>query len=149
MAQRNGWFEDEITPISVKLKDKEGKESDVTLTQDDVRWGTTYEGISKLPPSFKEFGDKSHAGNSSQVTDGAAALVLMKRTKAAELGQPVLAKYVGTALSGVAPRIMVSGRSWPARLWLTFDPGYWPSVGYTKATQELRSVHERYRRRRD
>ncbi|KAK3713543.1 hypothetical protein LTR37_008501 [Vermiconidia calcicola] len=109
MAQRNGWFEDEITPISVKLKDKEGKESDVTLTQDDVRWGTTYEGISKLPPSFKEFGDKSHAGNSSQVTDGAAALVVMKRSKAAELGQPVLAKYVGTALSGVAPRIMGIG----------------------------------------
>ena len=108
VAQKNGWFDDEIVPITVKLKDKDGDDSDATLSRDDVRWGTTYEAISKLPPSFAEFGDKSHAGNSSQVTDGAAVILLMKRSKANELNQPILAKYVGTAISGLAPRIMVS-----------------------------------------
>jgi acetyl-CoA acetyltransferase len=109
-AQREGWFGDEIVPITVKVKGKEGPgvEQDVEVKQDDVRYGTTYEGISKLKPAFPEFGDRSHAGNSSQVTDGAAAAVLMKRSKAEELNLPVLAKYVGTALAGLEPRIMVS-----------------------------------------
>jgi acetyl-CoA acyltransferase 1 len=107
-AQKEGWFDDEIASITVKVKDKDGQESDVKVSKDDVRYGTTYEGISKLKPAFAEFGDTSHAGNSSQVTDGAAAIVLMKRSKAEELGVPVLAKYVDTALSGLAPRIMVN-----------------------------------------
>lgn len=107
MAQKEGWFEDEIVPITVTVKSKDGNESQVTLTKDEVRHGTTYEGISKLPPAFPEHGDKSHAGNSSQVTDGAAAIVLMKRSKALELKLPILAKYVGTAIAGLEPRIMV------------------------------------------
>lgn len=107
-AQKNGWFDDEIVPITVKVKDKDGKETETLITKDEIRWGTTYEAISKLPPSFSEWGDKSHAGNSSQVTDGAAAIVLMKRSKALELRQPILGKYVGTAIAGLEPRIMVS-----------------------------------------
>jgi len=107
VAQKNGWFHDEIVPITVKIKDKDGKETETLVTKDEIRWGTTYEGISKLPPSFPEYGDKSHAGNSSQVTDGAAAIVLMKRSKAVELGLPILGKYVSTAIAGLAPRIMV------------------------------------------
>ena len=107
-AQKNGWFDDEIVPITTNVRGKDGNSSSVTLSQDEIRYGTTYEGISKLKPSFPEHGDRSHAGNSSQVTDGAAAVVLMKRSKAEELGQPILGKYVGTALSGLAPRIMVS-----------------------------------------
>lgn len=67
--------------------------------------------MSKLPGSFKEYGDRSTAGNSSQVTDGAAALLLMKRSKALELGQPILGKYVATALAGLPPRIMGIGPS--------------------------------------
>lgn len=73
--------------------------------------GTTYDKISKLPGSFKEYGDRSTAGNSSQVTDGAAALLMMKRSKALELGQPILGKYVATALAGLPPRIMGIGPS--------------------------------------
>lgn len=108
IAQKQGWFEDEIVPITVKLKDKDGNEKETTLSQDEIRYNTTYEKISKLPPSFPEHGDKSHAGNSSQVTDGAAAIVLMKRSKAVELGLPILGKYVDTAIAGLEPRIMVS-----------------------------------------
>ncbi|KAK5173979.1 uncharacterized protein LTR77_001058 [Saxophila tyrrhenica] len=109
VAQREGWFGDEIAPVKVKVKGKDGREEEVLVEKDDVRYGTTYEGIAKLKPAFPEFGDRSHAGNSSQVTDGAAAIVLMKRSKAKELGVPVLAKYVGTAIEGLAPRIMGIG----------------------------------------
>lgn len=107
-SQKQGWFDDEIVPVTVTLKSKDGQESQTTISKDEIRWGTTYESISKLPPAFPDFGDRSHAGNSSQVTDGAAAIVLMKRSKALELRQPILAKYVGTAIAGLEPRIMVS-----------------------------------------
>ncbi|KAF2172065.1 hypothetical protein M409DRAFT_62885 [Zasmidium cellare ATCC 36951] len=102
-AQRAGWFDDELVPITVK---KDGK--DITITQDEIRYGTTYEKVAKLKPSFQENG-RSTPGNSSQITDGAAAVVLMKRSKALELGQPILAKYVGAAIAGLPPRIMGIG----------------------------------------
>jgi len=112
-AQKAGWFEDEITPITVKVKDpKTGEEKDVTLTQDEgPRWGTTFEGLNKIRPAFPDFGDRSTGGNSSQVTDGAAAVLLMKRSKALELGQPIVAKFVGATVAGLAPRIMGIGPS--------------------------------------
>lgn len=112
-AQKAGWFDDEITPITVKVKDsKTGEEKSVTLTKDEgPRYGTTFESLSKIRPAFPDYGDKSTGGNSSQVTDGAAAILLMKRSKALELGQPILAKYVGATVAGLAPRIMGIGPS--------------------------------------
>ena len=65
----------------------------------------------KIRPAFPDFGDKSTGGNSSQVTDGAAAVLLMKRSKALELGQPIVAKFVGATVAGLAPRIMGIGPS--------------------------------------
>ena len=103
-AQRAGWFDDEIVPITTH---KDGKE--IVVNKDEIRYGTTYERLSKLRPAFPEHGDRSTAGNSSQITDGAAAVLLMKRSKALELGQPIVAKYVGTAVAGVPPRIMGIG----------------------------------------
>ncbi|KAK5729070.1 hypothetical protein LTR15_002211 [Elasticomyces elasticus] len=106
-AQKSGWFDDEITPITVKVDGK-----DVTLTRDEgIRPGTTYEGLSKIRPAFPDYGDRSTGGNSSQVTDGAAAILLMKRSKALELNQPILAKFVGATVAGLAPRIMGIGPS--------------------------------------
>ena len=72
LAQKAGWFDDEIVPIKVKVKDpKTGEEKTVTLNKDEgPRWGTTYEGLSKIRPAFSQFGDRSTGGNSSQVTDG-------------------------------------------------------------------------------
>jgi acetyl-CoA acyltransferase 1 len=112
-AQKAGWFDDEIVPIQVKIKDpKTSEEKEVTLTKDEgPRWGTTYEALSKIRPAFQPHGDKSTGGNSSQVTDGAAAVLLMKRSKAEALGQPILAKYVGATVAGLAPRIMGIGPS--------------------------------------
>ncbi|KAF1954342.1 thiolase [Byssothecium circinans] len=113
VAQKAGWFDDEIVPIQVKIKDpKTGEEKDVTLTKDEgPRWGTTFETLQKIRPAFMPHGDKSTAGNSSQVTDGAAAVLLMKRSRAQELGQPILAKFVGATVAGLAPRIMGIGPS--------------------------------------
>merc|ERR1711977_393183 len=83
-AQKAGWFDDEIVPIVAEVKDpKTGDVKKVTLTKDEgPRWGTTFEGLSKIRPAFPDFGDKSTGGNSSQVTDGAAAVLLMKRSRA-------------------------------------------------------------------
>ena len=107
-AQKAGWFDDEIVPITVTQED--GKV--VTLTKDEgPRWGTTFESLSKIRPAFPDFGDKSTGGNSSQVTDGAAAVLLMKRSKALELGQPIMAKFVGATVAGLPPRIMGIGPS--------------------------------------
>ncbi|KAN0095949.1 thiolase [Hyaloscypha variabilis] len=113
VAQKAGWFDDEIVPIVTEVKDpKTGEVKKVTLTKDEgPRWGTTFEGLSKIRPAFPDFGDKSTGGNSSQVTDGAAAVLLMKRSKAIQLGQPILAKYVGATVAGLAPRIMGIGPS--------------------------------------
>ncbi|KAL3467620.1 Thiolase, N-terminal domain-containing protein [Aspergillus heterothallicus] len=111
VAQKAGWFDDEIVPITTRVKDpKSGEEKSVTLSKDDgVRYGTTVESLSKIRPAFPQFGDKSTGGNSSQVTDGAAAVLLMRRSKAIELGQPILAKFVGATVAGVPPRVMGIG----------------------------------------
>jgi acetyl-CoA acyltransferase 1 len=113
VAQKAGWFDDEIVPITTKVKDpKTGEEKFVTLTKDEgPRYGTTLEGLSKIRPAMPEFGDKTSGGNASQVTDGAAAILLMKRSKAQELGQPILAKFCGATVAGVPPRIMGIGPS--------------------------------------
>ncbi|KAJ5677113.1 uncharacterized protein N7477_002746 [Penicillium maclennaniae] len=111
VAQKAGWFDDEIAPISVKVKDpKTGEVKQITLTKDDgIRPGTTFESLSKIRPAFPQFGDKSTGGNSSQVTDGAASVLLMRRSKAIELNQPILAKFCGATVAGVPPRIMGIG----------------------------------------
>jgi acetyl-CoA acyltransferase 1 len=112
-AQKAGWFDDEIIPIETEIKDpKSGELKKITLTKDEgPRYGTTFESLSKIRPAFPAFGDKSTGGNSSQVTDGAAAILLMRRSRAIQLGQPILAKFVGATVAGLAPRIMGIGPS--------------------------------------
>ncbi|KAH6612847.1 3-ketoacyl-CoA thiolase [Chaetomium sp. MPI-SDFR-AT-0129] len=109
-AQKDGLFDDEIVPIktSVEQPDKTWKE--VTLTKDEgIRPGTTAEGLGKIRAAFPQWGPTTTGGNASQVTDGAAAVLLMKRSTAIKLGQPILAKYVGSTTAGLAPRIMGIG----------------------------------------
>ncbi|KNG89180.1 acetyl-CoA C-acyltransferase [Aspergillus nomiae NRRL 13137] len=110
-AQKAGWFDDEIVPITTKVKDpKTGEVKQVTLTKDEgIRYGTTAESLGKIRPAFPKFGNRSTGGNSSQVTDGAAAILLMRRSKAIELNQPILAKFCGATVAGVPPRIMGIG----------------------------------------
>jgi acetyl-CoA acyltransferase 1 len=71
-AQKAGWFDDEIVPIETEIKDpKTGEVKKITVSKDEgIRYGTTFESLSKIRPAFPTFGDKSTGGNSSQVTDG-------------------------------------------------------------------------------
>lgn len=71
-AQKAGWFDDEIVPITTQVKDpKTGEVKEVVVSKDEgIRYGTTAESLGKIRPAFPQFGDKSTGGNSSQVTDG-------------------------------------------------------------------------------
>ncbi|KAI9172548.1 putative sulfate transporter [Paramyrothecium foliicola] len=111
-AQKDGWFDDEIVPITTKVKGPDGELKEVTLTKDEgIRPGTTAESLGKIRAAFPQWGPTTTGGNASQVTDGAAAVLLMKRSTAIKLGQPILAKYVGSTVAGLAPRIMGIGPS--------------------------------------
>jgi len=109
-AQKAGWTVDEIAPIKTKVKGPDGEFKEVTLTRDEgIRPGTTPASLGKIRSAFPQWGNITTGGNASQVTDGAAAVVLMKRSKAIQLGLPIMAKYVGTTIAGLAPRIMGIG----------------------------------------
>jgi acetyl-CoA acyltransferase len=111
-ATAEGRFEREIVPVSLKHKDKEtGKvtESDEPVTADEgIRPETTAEGLAKLKPSFRPDG-KVTAGNSSQITDGASAVLIMSEEKAAALGLTPRARFHAFALAGVDPVTMLTG----------------------------------------
>jgi len=100
-----GEFENEIVPV--KTQDKKGNEILVT-TDEHPRPETTIEKLSKLPPVFKKGGTVT-AGNSSGITDGAAALVLTTETHAKELSLKPLAQILGAASAGVNPKEMGLG----------------------------------------
>lgn len=110
-AQKAGYFDSEIVPVTTTLKDKEGNSKTITVTKDDgPRWGTTAEALSKLKPAFGQWGNgTTTGGNASQITDGAAGVLLMRRSKALELGQPILARFVSAVSVGCDPDIMGIG----------------------------------------
>jgi acetyl-CoA acyltransferase 1 len=108
-AEKEGRFKNEIVPVKTKFVDKEGKEGEIVVTKDDgPRPGSTPEVLAKLKPAFKKDG-KSTAGNSSQVSDGAAAVLVMKRSKAQELKLPIQGVFRGFAVAGVPPDVMGIG----------------------------------------
>ena len=106
-AQKSGKFIAEIVPVKTKWVDpKTGDEKDITVTEDDgIRPGMTVEILSKIKPAFAKDGS-THAGNASQVSDGAAAVLLARRSVAKKLGLPILGKFVTSAVVGV-PREFV------------------------------------------
>ena len=109
-AQEQGLFDEEIMPVTVKYTDpKTDKEQTVTVTKDDgVRPGITAESLSKIRAAFAKDGS-IHAGNASQVSDGAAAVLLMKRSTAERLGQTILGRFVNASVVGVPPLLMGIG----------------------------------------
>jgi len=109
-AQKEGRFVPEITPLTVPWIDpKTEKESKVVVDYDDgVRDGVTAESLAKLKPAFKKDGT-THAGSASQVSDGASAVILARRSVAKRLGLPILGKFVRAVAVGVPPRIMGVG----------------------------------------
>ena len=109
-AAKAGRFRDEIVPLKVKWVDPKTEASkEITVSADDgVREGVTAESLSKLKPAFKKDGS-THAGNASQVSDGAAAVLLARRSTARRLGLHVVGKFVTAAVAGVPPRVMGIG----------------------------------------
>lgn len=107
-----GKFKDEIVPITVRQTAYDGKRSVVKEfvfdTDEGVRRDTTIEALARLRPAFAQGGSVT-AGNSSQTTDGAAAVVLMSTEKAAELGVKPLAIFRSFAVGGVDPSVMGIG----------------------------------------
>mmetsp|Transcript_127957 Transcript_127957/g.272876 ORF Transcript_127957/g.272876 Transcript_127957/m.272876 type:complete len:471 (-) Transcript_127957:96-1508(-) len=108
LAQKEGLFESEIVPVTTTVVNDDGSTQTVTLAKDEGIRATTLEALSKLKPAFKPDGSTT-AGSSSQTTDGAAAVLLMKRSKATELGLPVMAAMRASALVGVPPDVMGIG----------------------------------------
>ena len=88
-AKEEGKFEKEIVPVEVPVRRK----GSITITKDEgIRPDTTLEKLAKLPPVFKPKDGKVTAGNASQISDGASAVVVMSEELAEEKGIPVLAK---------------------------------------------------------
>ena len=105
-AQAEGRFDREIAPYVVG----ENGESHVVSQDQGIRPGTTVETLGALPLAFKPEGHGIlHAGNSSQITDGAAAILLMSVEKARELGLRPRARIVSQAVVGVDPVTMLKG----------------------------------------
>src|SRR5205085_601590 len=112
-AQDGGKFDDEIVPLDVVLEelDERGRKQrrEVTFTKDEgVRRDTSAESLAKLKPAFHARGTIT-AGNASQMSDGAAATVVMSGERAKELGLQPLARFVAYATAGCPPEEMGIG----------------------------------------
>ncbi len=111
-AIAQGKFKDEIVPVDVRVDKRDGinvSSSTVSFATDElVRADTNLESLGGLKPSFK-MGGSVTPGNSSPLSDGAAALVLMSAEKAKELGLKPLGRFVSYAVAGVPPEIMGIG----------------------------------------
>ncbi len=111
-AIKDGKFDDEIVPVKTRVISKQNGHQEireVTLTVDEgVRFDTTLEKMAQLPPVFKEGGTVT-AGNSSQMSDGASALLVVSEDKARSLGLEPMARFRGFAVAGVPPEVMGIG----------------------------------------
>lgn len=112
-AIKDGKFKDEIVPVEVvqHFVDENNNLQSRTFifdTDEGVRPGTSMEGLGKLRPAFNVKGSVT-AGNSSQTSDGAAAVLVMDREEAENQGLKPLAKFLGFAVGGVPPEVMGIG----------------------------------------
>lgn len=135
-AQNAGIFEKEIVPVEIKTKNPStGEISRGLVTKDDViRHGTELETLLKIRSAFPQWGNaQTTGGNASQNSDGGAAVLLMTRRKAEELGLRIIAKHVTTAVVGVPPRVMGIGPAYAI-------PAVLKNAGITKEDVDLFEV---------
>lgn len=137
-AQKAGKFKDEIVPVKVKWTDPKTEEEKVLVVDadDGIRAGVTAESLGKLKPAFSKTGS-THAGNASQVSDGAAAVLLARRSVAKRLGLPILGKFVTAAVVGVPPRIMGVGPAFAI-------PKVLEKAGITKDDVDFYEINEAF-----
>ncbi|HEY4796505.1 MAG TPA: thiolase family protein [Mycobacterium sp.] len=103
-AQDNGAFTDQIVPVFPT----QGDDGAVVTADEGIRRGTTVDKLAGLKPAFDDAG-VIHAGNSSQISDGAAALLVMTSQMAVELGLTPLVRYRAGVVTGADPVLMLTG----------------------------------------
>jgi acetyl-CoA acyltransferase len=107
-ATAEGRFDNEI--VSVAVKGDDGADTDEMFSADEgIRPDSSLETLANLKPAFKPDGGKVTAGNSSQITDGASAVLIMSEEKASALGLRPRARFHAFALAGVDPISMLTG----------------------------------------
>jgi acetyl-CoA acetyltransferase family protein len=104
-ATEEGRFEGQIIPVEVTHEDGS---REVVSRDEGIRWDTSLEKLASLQPAFQADG-KVTAGNSSQISDGAAAVLIMGEDKAEELGLTPKARFVAFSMAGVDPVMMLTG----------------------------------------
>jgi len=107
-AVESGRFDPEIVPLNIKIESQDGIKEILFNRDEGPRGDTSLEVLGKLRPAFK-LGGSVTAGNSSQMSDGSAGVIIMSLEKATSLGLKPLARFVGYAVAGVAPEIMGIG----------------------------------------
>ncbi|MCW2915934.1 MAG: Acetyl-CoA C-acyltransferase [Actinomycetia bacterium] len=138
-AIANGFFEKDITPATLP-------DGSVVAKDDGPRAGTSYDKVSQLKPVFRPDGTVT-AGNCCPLNDGAAAVVIMSDTRAAELGITPLARIVSTGVTGLSPEIMGLGpveasRKALAKAGLTIDDIDLVEINEAFAAQVLPSADD-------
>jgi acetyl-CoA acyltransferase len=101
-------FDPELVPVAVELVEPAGRRSFIVSQDEGPRADTSLEALAKLRPAFKAGGTVT-AGNSSQISDGAAAIIVMSAEKALDLGIKPLARFVSFATGGVPAELMGIG----------------------------------------
>jgi acetyl-CoA C-acetyltransferase len=132
-AQEKGWFNAEIVPVQIA-----GRKGAVTeVTQDEgPRKDTTLETLSKLKPAFKADG-KVSPGNSSQMSDGAAAVVISSRAYVEKHGLKPMARIVGYAQAAVEPKYLFAAPAYAM-------PKLLKKIGWTFADVDLIELNEAF-----
>jgi acetyl-CoA C-acetyltransferase len=138
-AMADGFFEREITPVTLP-------DGSVMTKDDSPRAGVTLEAVEALQPVFRPGGTVT-AGNCCPLNDGAAALVVMSDTKAAQLGLTPLARVVATGVSALSPEVMGLGpvaasRQALARAGMTIDDMDLVEINEAFAAQVLPSAED-------
>lgn len=140
-SQKAGWpASDEIIPLTVQWTDPAtGKSKTVLADRDDgVRYGTTKESLSKIKAAFPQWPPSTTTGgNASQITDGAAGIILMRRSTAERLGQPILGKFAASSSVGLEPRIMGIGPTYAI-------PKLFKQTGFTKEDVDIFEINEAF-----
>ena len=151
-AINNGRFKDEIAPVSVPQRKGDpliintDEHPRYRRENDELVLDTSLEKLARLRPAFRKGGTVT-AGNASGINDGAAALLLMSRDKADELGLKPLARWVGSAVAGVDPAVMGYGpvpatEKLLARLGLSLDDIGLIELNEAFAAQSLGVMHK-------
>ncbi|MGE2835232.1 thiolase family protein [Mycobacterium sp. SMC-4] len=108
-AQDAGAFKDQIVPVfTAHARSESGTDGGIVTDDEGIRRGTTVEKLANLKPAFTEDG-VIHAGNSSQISDGAAALLVTTAENAVNLGLTPLVRYRAGAVTGADPKLMLTG----------------------------------------